>query len=242
MTKPFKLAFRLVFWTVVLVVVLALFRNVIAQAVLERHLRAITGMDVSIGHVRIGLTEPTLTLSDARMFNSDDFGRATCVDIPELYIEYDRDALWNRKVHLKKVRLDLAELLVVQNDEGKNNFRELLARPAVKSSIVSGHNYEFQGIDTLNLALGKFKYSDLKHPAEDDDLFIGLKGQVVRNVRSLDDVKPLLNRLALERNGKRFYDKCFSQPPKAPSVGIRPAGKDDSTNAATPVQPETKNP
>jgi uncharacterized protein involved in outer membrane biogenesis len=242
MTKPFKFAFRLVFWVVILVLVLALFRNVIAQVVLERYLRAVTGMDVSIGHVRIGLTEPTLALLDARMFNADDFGRATCVDVPELYIEYDRSALWNRKLHLKKVRLDLAELSIVQNDEGKNNIRELLTRPEVKASIISGRNYEFEGIDTLNLALGKFKYSDLKHPAEDDDLFIGLKNQIVRNVRSWDDLKPLLNRLALERNGKRFYDKCFNRSGKVSGGDVQPAIKEPTTNSVAPAQPEARNP
>lgn len=242
MTRLFKFVFRLVFGTALLVLALVLLRNVIAEVVLERQLRAATGMEVSIGRVRIGLTEPTLALLDLRVFNTDDFGRTTCLDVPELYVEYDLEALRNRQVHLKKVRLDLAELHIVQNDQGRNNFRELLVRPEVKSSLVGGGNLEFRGIDTLNLALGRFRYTDLNRPSENDELFIGLKGQVVRNVKSLEDVRPLLTRLALERNGKQFYDKCFSRGSNSPPVDPRLEGKAAPTNSASLLQPAARNP
>jgi len=242
MTKPFKLVIRLVFCAVLVVLATVLLRNVVAQALLQRHLRSVTGMDVAIGRVHIGLTEPVLALENLRLFNTDEFGRATCVDIPELHIEYDLQALRAKQLHLRTVRLRLAELLVVQNNEGKNNFKELVARPEMKASLPGGRTYQFKGIDTLNLALGRFRYSNLQNPGEDDEIFIGLKNQIVRNVRSLEDVKPLLNRLALERNGKQFYDKCFNRSSK-PNIIVAPPSVQVPGPHSPPAAPaEPRNP
>lgn len=237
MIRLFKFALRLVLGLAVTAVVLVLLRNVIAEAVLERQLRAASGLEVSIGRVRIGLMEPTLTLIDLRMFNPDDFGRDTCVDIPELHLEFDLEALRARTLHLRKVRLDLAELHVVRNEDGRNNFRELLARPALASSLAGGRPFEFQGIDTLNLGLGRFRYSDLQHPGQNDELFVGLKNRILHNVRSLDDVRPLLNRIALERDGKQFYDKCFSPRSNAAPAGAHSGGRPAATNPAAANPP-----
>ncbi len=242
MKKLFKWVFRLLFWLVVLVVVLVLFRNVIAQTLLERRLRAETGMEVSIGRVQIGLTVPTLALLDLRMYNSDDFGRTSCLDVPELYVEYDPHALLAKRVHLKRVRLDLAELQVVRNDEGKSNFQALQERGLMKTSGDNGRKLEFERIDTLNLALGRFKYSNLKDPSEDDELYVGLRNQIVHNVKSLADLEPLMTRIALERNARRFYDKCFNRGTNAPDNDANPARNQSSRKIDTPELPSAKNP
>ena len=243
MKKLFKWVFRLAFWLAVAVLVVVMFRNVVVQTLLEHRLRAKTGMEVSIGRVRVGVLDPTFTIEDLRMFNSDDYGRNSFLDVPELHIEYDRSALMSKRIHLTLARLDLAELQIVENDEGQTNLQELRKRERSKSEATGEKKFEFEGIDTLNLALGRFKYSSLKNPGKNDMLYIGLRNQIVHNVKSFKDLEPLMNRLALERNGKSFYDKCLGRGTNVSQNAAVQKGKESAHDQAEVNDPPaTKTP
>src|SRR5471032_3196443 len=100
----FKRAFRLFITAVVLavvgVVVLLLSYNSILRVAIERNIRAQTGMDAEIGSLKIALTSPTIRIQNFKLYNSSDFGGTPFLDIPEIYIEYDRAALMHREIHV----------------------------------------------------------------------------------------------------------------------------------------------
>ena len=242
MKKLFKWLFRLALYAAILIAAILLFRNIIAEAYLERRLRAETGMEVSIGRVQIGITEPTLSIYDLRMYNPDEFGRSSCLDVPELYLEYNLSALREKRIQLKLVRLNLAELNIVQNEDGQFNL-ELLRLHRDGNPTTSGSQpFEFQQIDTLNLALGRFKYTNLKNPSESDELYAGVRNQIVRQVKTIQDLEPLLTRIALERNAKHFFDRCFNraagrEQTNAASTGKSPAPKASTSDPAPGKEP-----
>jgi len=237
MKKLVKWMFRLAVYAVLLVVAILLFRNIIAEALLERDLRARTGMEVSIGRVHIGLTEPTLTITDLRMYNPDEFGRSSCLDVPELYLEYNLPALLEKRIQLKLVRLNLAELNIVQGDDGRLNLEAFQFRQDANPASAGAQRFEFQQIDTLNLALGRFKYTNLKNASESDELYAGVRNQIVRQVKTLQDLEPLLTRIALERNAKHFFDRCFSRDRGTQVKNASPTGKDASRRTNTTESP-----
>src|SRR5690242_5163949 len=125
MKKLFKWMFRLILALLLLVLLLVLFLDQIAKSLAEREIRSQTGLEVKIGRVSIGLRKPTLTVEDFKLVNSSDFGGSTFMDIPELYAQYDLSALRSWKVHLNLVRLNLGELHIVQNKDGKTNLQVL---------------------------------------------------------------------------------------------------------------------
>src|SRR5262245_9185077 len=233
MKRLFKWVFRLVLDTLILLSVIVLFRNVIAEALLERKLRAETGMEVSIGRVQIGLTEPTLAIYDLRMYNPDEFGRSSCLDVPELYLEYNLSALLDKRVQLKLVRLNLAELNIVQSEDGRLNLESFQFRHNGNPDGAASRPFEFQQIETLNLALGRFKYTNMKNSSDNDELYAGVRNQIVRQVKTIQDLEPLLTRIALERNAKHFFDR-FNR--------AQGRGQTNSPSSGNPPPPKTKLP
>src|SRR5262245_14009105 len=122
MKKLFKWVFRLCVVLLILVALLILCRNAIAKVLVERQIRNATGMDATIGRVQIGIRSPTLTIQNLVVMNPATFGGSRFLDVPELRVEYDPIGLLSRTVHLRLLRLNLGELHIVQNQDGKTNL------------------------------------------------------------------------------------------------------------------------
>ena len=192
MKKLIKWLLGLFIVFVVLVVALVLLKDVLIKSLAESQIRVQTGMDVKIGKLEFSLSSPTITMEDFKLYNTAEFGGSTFVDLPELHVEYDFDALRARRLHLKLVRFNLAEMNIVKNQSGQTNVVELLAKVQKKEETKAAEKtksaVEFTGIDTLNLTLGKVKLTDLKEPGKNKEFNIGLKNEVVNNVKSETDL------------------------------------------------------
>jgi len=201
---------RLIRWGIyVFIVVLALgvagilLLNTIAKQAVESRLRAQTGMDVRIGQIDVGLLTPTITIENFKLYNTADFGGSLFLDMPELHVEYDPMAVRAGQLHFRLVRLNLAEIAVVQDKKGRVNVEELDRRSRRQTSGHSGsvNNIRFTGIDTLNLTLGKFRMSNLATGRE-QEIDFGIKDQISHNVKTEADLAGLNMLLAL-RAGAR---------------------------------------
>jgi hypothetical protein len=216
MKSLFKWLFRLSFLFVLLVVALVLGKDAILKAAVERQIRARTGMDVKIGRFSVGIFSPVVSIENFRLYNTPEFGGTTFVDIPELHVEYDRAALAQRKLHITLLRFNLAELNIVKNEAGLTNIVALMndasaRRPRSRSGAPE---IEFAGIDVLNLSLGKLCLLDLKDRRKSGELYIGLRDQVFRNVKSESDLLGVLFMMWL-RSGDRLVAQSANLPPPA---------------------------
>src|SRR3954464_3083520 len=154
----FKWTLRLVFLAVVAVVLLLVFKNTILRMVAEHQIRAETGMDVKIGRFSSSLFSPVVTIENLKLYNTPEFGGAEFLNIPELHIEFDADALAAQRLRVKLVRFNLSELDVVKNKAGETNIVTMMARMpkgklAPHGIHVGGKKFEFESIDVLNLSL-----------------------------------------------------------------------------------------
>jgi uncharacterized protein involved in outer membrane biogenesis len=201
---------RLIRWAVclfIVIVVLAvaglLSLNVIVKQVVESRLRAQTGMDARIGQIDVGLLTPTITIENFKLYNAADFGGALFLDMPELHLEYDPAAIRAGELHFKLVRLNLAEIDLVQDKKGRMNVQDLerKSRQAAGPHGSSAGNFKFTGIDTLNLTLGRFRMSNLASGREQEINF-GIKDQISHNVKTGADLAGLNMLLALRAGGQ----------------------------------------
>ncbi len=69
-----KWVFRLIVLAVVLVAAFLLSLNTLLRILVEHNIRAQTGMDAEIGRFQLGLTEPTITVQDLKIYNPPSFG------------------------------------------------------------------------------------------------------------------------------------------------------------------------
>ena len=207
-----KWFFGLVLLVVVLAVVLLLSLDTILRVVVENRIRTQTGMDAEIGTFHLGLTEPVVTIKDFKIYNPPDFGGTPFLSIPEIHVEYDRDALLKNKIHLTLMRFNLGELDIVRNEAGKTNLLSLgVALP--KKSEAGGSKelkefkartgLDFQGIDALNVSVGTARFIDLKDPRNNREQKIGIDNFVMKNVKTPADLAGLALLVAL-RSGDFF--------------------------------------
>lgn len=197
MRTVFRWLFRLLLVLAVVVflaaITLLLLKDSITKSVAERNLRDATAMDARVGKLEVGLFTPTVNLEGLKLYNPPEFGGGTFLDLPELRIEYVPDELRNRKLHLKTLRLHVAEVHVVRNKEGKTNI-EAIEKEAKKRTgggkkgDTNTPGVEFGGIDVAYVTIGKIKVTDLANPRNNREIAVGLKNEMGRNLKTEADV------------------------------------------------------
>ena len=207
-----KWFFGAVLLVIVLAVVLLLSLDTILRTVAVNRIRAQTGMDVEMGKFHLGLLEPVVTITDLKIHNPPAFGGTPFLNIPEIHIEYDRDALAKNQIHLTLVRFNLGELDIVRNEAGQTNLFALgvaLPKKGAKGSNAGLKEFkqrtglDFQGIDALNVSVGTARFIDLKEPANNREQKIGIDNFVMKNVKTSADLAGLVVLVAL-RGGDFF--------------------------------------
>jgi hypothetical protein len=204
----FRWAFRLLILAIVLVVGLLLLKDTIAKSVAEQRIRNQTGFDVKIGRLEIGLLSSRLTMENFTLYNPAEFGGSPFLKIPDLHIEYSPNDFASNGLRLKLLRVDLQELNIVENMNGRTNIVDLLARvsPDTLSPANGKTNQDvhFNGIDMLNLSVGTVRFVDLRRPQRNQEIKLGLKNEIVQNVRSEQDMAGILFKVLL-RAGITIY-------------------------------------
>lgn len=212
-----KWFFGLVLLLVVLVVIFFLSLDSILRVVMENRIRAQTGMDAEIGRFHLGLLDPVVTIKDLKIHNPPDFGGTPFLNIKEIHVEYDRDALRDGQIHVTLMRFNLGELDIVRNESGQTNLFSLgLTLPTKGAKGAGGKELEelkrrtgldFAGIDVLNVSVGEARFIDLKNPQNNREQKIGIDNLVVKNVKSPADLAGLAVLVALR--GGDFFTSVF---------------------------------
>jgi len=213
----FKWLLRLVLLAVVLGVILLLSLDSILRLYLERQIYARTGMEAEIGKFSLGLTRPTVTIQNFKLFNPSDFGGTPFIDLPEIHMEYDPQALSKHQLHITLLRFNLGELDIVKNESGQTNLFSIAGSLSVKKSGARSRaeftrqtGLEFTGIDVLNVSVGTLKFIDLTDQRHNRTQTIGLENCVMKNVRSPTDLAGLALLVALR--GGDFFGSLFDIP------------------------------
>src|SRR5688572_17131774 len=90
--------------------------NPIAKSVAQKRIEAEIGMETKIGGFDIDLTRRSIHIEDFQLINPPEFGGGTFLSLPDLYVEVDADKVREtQKIHLKSVRINLAELHIVED-------------------------------------------------------------------------------------------------------------------------------
>jgi len=203
MRRIIKWLFLLLFVAVAVVMGLLLSKDAILKAAVEQQIRSQTGMDVKIEKLSVGLLSPVVTIENLKLYNVPEFGGTPFLDIRELHLEYDREALAQHKLRITLLRINLEELTIVRNGAGKTNVAALGGPQPAKPPKLTG-DVEFTGVAVLNLSLGKIQLLDLKNPRNNRLRNVNLQNQVFQNVNTPGDLLGVLTLLWLRSGGSSF--------------------------------------
>ncbi len=222
MKKLFRWLLYLFFAFIVLVVISFLSIDVVIRKVAEQRIKAETGMVAEIGKLHLAFLDQSLTVKDFKLINPPEFGGGTLVELPELHVQYDVEAMRSNIVHLRFVKIDMAQLNIVENKEGRRNVdglvkapRQKREGPAPSSSTnaparLPSMPYEFGGIDKMEISLGATRYSSEKYPNRSFDRNLGIKNEVFKDIKNEQDLETVGIVIALKAGvANLFQEKLF---------------------------------
>lgn len=156
---------------VLLVAVLVAARNLIIKAGASATIKAITGVELKIGTLDIGLFKPVIHIKDLKLLNPAKYSEPMMMSMPELFVKYDLPSIMKGTIHLPEIRLALNEFVVVKNIDGNINVNELAALQPKPSGGTQPAQTKPQApapkikIDLLELQIGKVVYKEYRSGA-----------------------------------------------------------------------------
>lgn len=144
------------------VVLLSLAKNIIVDVSLSNWARSMTGADLRVDSMDIGIIKTRVDIKGLKLFNPPGFPGKLLADMPEVYVDYDLAAFFRRKIHFEEIRLNLKELNVIRNEEGKVNVDSLNLVQGIKGRHESTKKDEMPElkIDLLKLKIGKVVFKN----------------------------------------------------------------------------------
>jgi hypothetical protein len=155
-----KILMRVMIGIAILVVALVLARNQIIKAGAGATIKSISGVDMEIGTLDVGLFRPAVLIKDLKLFNPASFPEKLMMDMPELYVKYDLPSIMKGSVHLPELRVNLKEFVVVKTPTGDININSLQALQPKGE----GKPPQIQ-IDVMELNIGTVVYKEYRASA-----------------------------------------------------------------------------
>lgn len=153
---------RIIVLTVVLLFGFCLVRDFLVKSLIDTVATSITGAPVSVGGLSLSVIRQSIKISNFRMYNPKGFARGVLVDIPRMSVALNLGALISGKIHLRQLELDIKEIGMVKNKEGKLNVDSLKIaeeKPAEKEKKRPAKHLAMQ-IDVISLGMGKVVSKD----------------------------------------------------------------------------------
>jgi len=229
-----------IFKKILLIIVLSLigmvlFKDQILKATITTAGSKIMGVPLKIERFSFKISSQKILISGMKVYNPKGFPEEPLIYVEKIIVEYDLKALRGGKIHLPLLVLDLKDMVVVKNKNGRLNVDSL---PIIqqqsqqkeageeKASQKSRAKLDMQ-IDILKLNVGKVVYKDF---SKGDDSAakaydVGLKDKEYKNITSIEQLVTLIMAQALKAtaiNGAKIYG--LSSIASLAGVGFLPAG------------------
>jgi hypothetical protein len=136
-------------------VVIAIFKDPVIKSVVTTAASSLTGAPVHMDGFSLNILSSTIRISGFKMYNPDGFPEGILVSCPKIKVIYDPASLFTQKRHFLLVEIELQEMGLTKNKEGKLNVDSLKIVEQPKSSPPTPLQ-----IDLLTLRIGKIVYKD----------------------------------------------------------------------------------
>lgn len=189
----------LIIFAVILVVLLVLsgLKNQIVKSTIAAGVATVTGAPAHIDSVSLGILKQSIDIKGFKLYNPKGFPNEILLDIPTIKINYDLGALLQKKLHMKTVEVDLKEMGVIKNKEGKLNVDSLKVVEQQKEAQPKEKKTQEMmpmQIDELVLSIGKVVSRDYTvGPQGSVQVFdVGIKRKTYKNITTAQQLISLI--------------------------------------------------
>ena len=158
--------YTLVLFTIVISMLLLLNygKNIVVRFYLEKTIKSTIDLRFAIEECSVSILNTDARIKNLTIFNPKEFKDKLMIDIAEIYIDFDTYALLKGKPYLRDLRINVDEIAIFKNKEGKLNLESLAV---VKASEQEKNAAEISGvaipairIDSFELKVKKVSYKD----------------------------------------------------------------------------------
>lgn len=110
---------------VIVFAVLGIIKNPLIKIVVTGGASYVMGTKVHIDSFAVGVFKHAVRIKGFKVYNPKGFPKGVLIDINEISVEYDLLSVFKGKLHLPLVVLDLNEMVIVKNKDGKMNIDSL---------------------------------------------------------------------------------------------------------------------
>ncbi len=110
---------------VVVIVALSFLKDQIIRLAMINVGSKIVGAPIEVGSFGLGILTQKVEIKDFKLYNPPGFPNEPMVDFPELRLDVDIFALLSGKIHVKLIDVNMKEMVIVRNKEGKLNVDSL---------------------------------------------------------------------------------------------------------------------
>jgi len=142
-----------------------LFKDLILKSIVAAGASKIVGAPVNIKNLSFSLIKSTLQIDGFEIGNPSGFPKGILVSIPTIKVAYDRPALFKRKLHILTAEIDLKEVGLIRNKEGRLNVDALDIVKKQRKEQKKSASIPLE-IDLLTLGIGKIVHKDYTHGPE----------------------------------------------------------------------------
>lgn len=151
---------------IICIIVIGVVKDQIVKSVVTVAATQIAGAPVHIDGFSLGVMSQSVRISGFKMYNPKGFSKGILVDLPKIYVVYDLGAVFKHKLHLANAEIELKEIGLEKNKDGKLNVDELkVVKQGEKKEAKPSKQMPMQ-IDTLKLGMGKIVIKDYAAGAE----------------------------------------------------------------------------
>ena len=180
----------------VVLVVLGVTKNFLIKSIVTAAASQVVGAPVHIDSFGFGIFKQSVRIKGFTLFNPPGFPKGVLIDLPEIAVEYSLSDLLKGKLHLPLVVVNLKEMILVKNKEGKLNVDALKVsqqneKPAKESKPAPQVGMQ---MDVVNLNLGKVIVKDYTkgEPPVVQAYDIGVTNKVYKNITSAEQFAALI--------------------------------------------------
>lgn len=140
-------------------------KNMLAKAATEKIVGKITGLRLVIEDFDMGLIKTNLKIKGLLLFNPKQaFTDKIMLEVREIYIDYDLPRLLRKKLHFKKLRLNVSEFAIIKNADGELNLNSLkiikMQKEEARPQVPKEDRLPEMQIDNLKLKIDRVVYKD----------------------------------------------------------------------------------
>lgn len=192
---------------IILIVVVLVGKNVIARVAIEKGVQKVTGLNLKLDNIDVGLTKTLIDVDNLQLDNPKGFDDKVMFVMPDLFVDYELQDILKGNMHLKEVRLDLSEFYIIRDRDGKLNLdylKEIGGKDAAKADKPQSEQKPSEPakevkiqLDLFALKIGKVVYKDYSKGGSSPEVK-EFKINLQEEFRNIDNVNSIVKIIVLK--------------------------------------------